>query len=336
MSKYVIEAEGISEDTKSSWVFRLNSWINERPPILRALLSFFMVVFFWFGLVFAYVGVGAAAAKVTGDAAWGVVVSGVVIFSCVVVWRRKRYVPLNDVSQHRWPSRGVLAVVVAFGCAWVVGQLVGQWTLREVGSEGFEQYQQTMMSNPLVMLLAALVVAPLSEEALLRGFFYPVLRRSFRPLWAAVITSLVFGVMHANIVQFVAVIPLAVVLAFVYERTERLWPVVVLHMVNNMLATFVPTKWITSIASVGVIAMLVPFMVVSLYWLYRVATTWLEPVPSDHSGGSSRGFWSRGGRREGSVSVAELTDRIELESGSTVGGGSVRRRLDSSNMLRSR
>jgi membrane protease YdiL (CAAX protease family) len=83
-------------------------------------------------------------------------------------------------------------------------------------------------------------VAPISEEIFFRGFVFAGLRRRM-PLWAAaVISGTVFGIFHFTGIDSIGVVPqlavLGTILAVLYEKTGSLWPAIMVHMVNNILA----------------------------------------------------------------------------------------------------
>jgi membrane protease YdiL (CAAX protease family)/uncharacterized RDD family membrane protein YckC len=84
------------------------------------------------------------------------------------------------------------------------------------------------------------VAAPLSEEIFFRGFMYGGLRRRLAPWAAALISGLVFGMLHFTGGGTITVVPplllLGVLLALLYERTGSLWPPIILHAVNNGIA----------------------------------------------------------------------------------------------------
>ncbi|HEX2436072.1 MAG TPA: CPBP family glutamic-type intramembrane protease [Solirubrobacterales bacterium] len=89
-------------------------------------------------------------------------------------------------------------------------------------------------------------VAPLSEEIFFRGFMYGGLRRRL-PVWvAAVISGVVFGLVHYTGPDSIGVVPqlavLGILLAWLYERTGSLWPPILLHLLNNSLALVVITS----------------------------------------------------------------------------------------------
>ena len=133
-----------------------------------------------------------------------------------------------------WRAVGisVLAVVafLAFGIAYseIVGEPETQTTLEDLGAEDSG-------STLLAVGIMVIVLAPLTEEFLFRGFFYTALRSRFGILAAALIDGVVFGAIHV-FVGPEAVPPLIVfgfLLCLVYELTGSLWPPIILHALNN-------------------------------------------------------------------------------------------------------
>jgi membrane protease YdiL (CAAX protease family)/uncharacterized RDD family membrane protein YckC len=95
--------------------------------------------------------------------------------------------------------------------------------------------------NVLIAIVAVVLIAglaPIAEEMFFRGFVFSGLR-SRMTLWpAALISGLVFGLVHAP-TGITTVIPLAVLgvaLAWLYDKTGSLWPPILAHAINNGLA----------------------------------------------------------------------------------------------------
>lgn len=99
---------------------------------------------------------------------------------------------------------------------------------------------------PLVLVFISLVILPpLVEEALFRGFLYGGLRGKLKFLPSALITSVLFALPHtlgndpgssllwiAGVDTFI----LSLVLVYLREKTGSLWPGIFLHMLKNGLA----------------------------------------------------------------------------------------------------
>ena len=91
----------------------------------------------------------------------------------------------------------------------------------------------------LVLSLSAVVVAPLTEELLLRGFFYATLRRYIGPLGAIVLSALVFSLLHGYAFGFLALFLIGFLLSYLYERTGSLVASICAHAANNLYSLLV-------------------------------------------------------------------------------------------------
>ncbi len=82
-------------------------------------------------------------------------------------------------------------------------------------------------------LVLAVVLAPIGEEVIFRGFFYPVLKDKLGWRGAMVVTSLIFGFVHLHAPTFLALSMFGVLLAAVYECTGNLLYPILLHAFFN-------------------------------------------------------------------------------------------------------
>ena len=88
-------------------------------------------------------------------------------------------------------------------------------------------------------LFAAVFIAPFCEEVFFRGFVFPGLRHSMSVGWAIVISSLLFGIAHADPGSFPVLFVIGLALAFLRWRTQSIWPCIMLHMLNNGIAALI-------------------------------------------------------------------------------------------------
>jgi membrane protease YdiL (CAAX protease family) len=84
-----------------------------------------------------------------------------------------------------------------------------------------------------------IIVAPVAEEVLFRGYLYGKLRKSV-PVWAAIgIVSVLFGSIHGQWNVAIDVFALSIVLCVLREITGSIWAGILLHMVKNGLAFYI-------------------------------------------------------------------------------------------------
>ena len=102
-------------------------------------------------------------------------------------------------------------------------------------------------SPGLLALLAfmAIVLAPANEELIFRGGLYRFLKSRCRPSVALLCSSLLFGLAHFNLRQFLPLVLIGVFLVRTYERTGRIIAPMVFHAsfnaVNIVLLLLSPT-----------------------------------------------------------------------------------------------
>lgn len=104
----------------------------------------------------------------------------------------------------------------------------------EENQHPFLQILRDQQSWPLISLLVvtAVVLAPLQEELIYRVIFQGVLQRMFQPSWAIICSSAFFAAVH-GFPDAVGLFPLALVLGYLYWRTGSYLTVVVTHGVFN-------------------------------------------------------------------------------------------------------
>jgi uncharacterized protein len=81
----------------------------------------------------------------------------------------------------------------------------------------------------------AMVVAPIGEEILFRGFFQPIFKGYVSPVLSIAITSVLFSAMHLHAPTFLPLLFLGGVLGIIYECTGSLSLCIGLHMTFNSL-----------------------------------------------------------------------------------------------------
>jgi membrane protease YdiL (CAAX protease family) len=100
--------------------------------------------------------------------------------------------------------------------------------------------------NLLAVVVLITVIAPLGEELFFRGYFFGSLR-NWRGVWpAALLTGVIFGLIHVGSAPAGFLVPLAVFgvgLCLLYHYGGSLYPCIALHALNNSIALGATLHW---------------------------------------------------------------------------------------------
>ena len=89
----------------------------------------------------------------------------------------------------------------------------------------------------IAMFIIAVVFAPFAEEYLFRGLLFRALDREWGG-WRALLASAAFFAIYHPPLSWLPVGLLGVANAFIFKKTGRLAPAVILHMVYNFIVLY--------------------------------------------------------------------------------------------------
>lgn len=125
----------------------------------------------------------------------------------------------------------IVAVVVA-----VVSQIPG-FPADQAQDVGFKTFG-TRLDN-LLAFATLVVIAPIAEETLFRGYLYGKLKGYVPTVIAALVTSLLFGIVHLQWNVGIDVFVLSLILCGLRSLTGSIWAGVLVHMIKNGVAYYV-------------------------------------------------------------------------------------------------
>lgn len=170
-----------------------------------------------------------------------------------VLWTfmRRRNVSLKDIGLGRYPALkdvgpALIVGLVYFGVLILITALVQAY----VPSVNVEQEQQLGFENAVVpgqlllVFISLVILPPIVEEIMIRGFLYTGLRAKFTKIISAIIASLLFGLAHLQLGSgapplWIAAIDTALLsffLIYLREKTGALWSGILVHGIKNGLA----------------------------------------------------------------------------------------------------
>jgi membrane protease YdiL (CAAX protease family) len=125
--------------------------------------------------------------------------------------------------------------------AWIGATLIGALAAVILTAIGLSEQPGPLdtfleRGDPIVILVAFLLVAPVAEEIFFRGVVYNAWERE-RGAWVAVVgSSALFAAIHSSLFAFVPIFALGVALALLYRSTRSLAATIAMHAGFNAIS----------------------------------------------------------------------------------------------------
>jgi membrane protease YdiL (CAAX protease family) len=84
--------------------------------------------------------------------------------------------------------------------------------------------------------ITIIIAAPILEELVFRGIILDGLLKKYSPIKSILVSSILFGVVHFNPWQFIAAFIIGCFSGWVYYKTRKLTPSIIIHFANNLVA----------------------------------------------------------------------------------------------------
>lgn len=88
----------------------------------------------------------------------------------------------------------------------------------------------------LMVFVSLVIIPPIIEEVLFRGFVFRGFLKVTSPVVAAIFTSLLFGLAHMQLNVGLDTFALSLLLCYLAYKTESIWASVLLHSLKNCIA----------------------------------------------------------------------------------------------------
>lgn len=135
------------------------------------------------------------------------------------------------------PAAFVVYFIATALVTTAVSLLVPGFDLDQAQDVGFTSL--TQQYEYILAFITLVVLAPVAEELLFRGYLYGKMRRLTSIWLAALVTSVVFGVVHGQWNVGIDVFVLSLVMCGLREMTGGIWAGILLHMLKNGLAFYI-------------------------------------------------------------------------------------------------
>lgn len=132
-----------------------------------------------------------------------------------------------------WMLFGLGIYLVLLVLALLMANLVPGFDQDQVQNIGYTSAAGWQLA---IAFFGLVIIPPLTEEMLFRGFFYRGLASKWSKIIAALTASVLFAVLHFQWNVGVDVFILSLVMIFLLEKTKNLWVCVGLHTIKNAIA----------------------------------------------------------------------------------------------------
>jgi membrane protease YdiL (CAAX protease family) len=181
---------------------------------------------------------------------WYVLFAEALTFAAIWWFIRHRKGNLRSIGWTRFRAWYPMATVAGFAVyfiGYVVMLTIATHLFPALNVNQKQQlgFQNATGSTDLTLAFLSLVVLPpLVEETVFRGFVFTGIRNKLNWVWAAILTSALFASAHLEFgngqpLLWVAAIDtfcLSLVLCYLRQKTDSLWPGIMLHALKNCIA----------------------------------------------------------------------------------------------------
>ena len=165
----------------------------------------------------------------------------------------------------------LLSFITAVGCTCFFTYGMELLPIPDGLVEGMVKGNAQLADIPVWQSIAATsIIVPILEEIVFRGFVFSRLNRVMSTWIAVVITSILFGMVHGQLLWAVWAAAMGVVFNIVRIKTDSIIPSIIMHIANNSYSTIlsltgtsVPDRLVVPIVIIGAVLLSVALVLIS-------------------------------------------------------------------------
>jgi len=97
-------------------------------------------------------------------------------------------------------------------------------------------FKELNLPFAIALIFTGGIIAPIVEEVYFRGFLFSAFKSKFNWKYAALISSIIFSFSHILPTSLLPIFVLGLAFAVIYQKTNSIYPSVIIHSANNLLA----------------------------------------------------------------------------------------------------
>ena len=206
---------------------------NRIFQILYPIIVYLVVYQMGYGLIFSMLG------DEYGSLPCLLIAACICLVPIYLIYRAVPHlIPKENITQ-----KDIVKYIFWVFCIVILGLVLNYiltWSGLTEYSDGFKRATSTLTNGTLLIkILCNVLAVPALEELLVRGIVAGQLAVCHNPIVAIVFSSIFFGILHNNIVQFIYALVIGLALGVMYINTKRLSLCIIAHALINLLVIII-------------------------------------------------------------------------------------------------
>lgn len=135
-------------------------------------------------------------------------------------------------------TKYIPVIILGFASCIGINNLISISGLIELFPGYLEVAEAIYGGGIFLQILSVVIIIPILEELLFRGIVYKRLRGYININAAILISALIFGIFHMNVVQGLYAFMIGILLAYIYENYKSIWAPIIFHISANGVSVF--------------------------------------------------------------------------------------------------
>ncbi len=130
------------------------------------------------------------------------------------------------------------AILISLAASIALNNLIIIGNFANYSSSYTETMSAFYSANIVVQIVVLGIIIPVCEEFVFRGLVFNRLKEESSVMGAIIYSSLIFGVLHGNMVQIIYGCLLGLLLAWIYQQMGSIWAPILAHVFMNLVSVF--------------------------------------------------------------------------------------------------
>ena len=124
----------------------------------------------------------------------------------------------------------IIFIPLLFLISFIIQYVLPEYKQQEI----VLNFKNTLLEDKII-LIHVLVIAPIVEEIIFRGYMYRILKSRTPIIFAMIISSTIFSLIHYNVLSYILLFVLSIFLTYIYERNGSIICPIIIHSLFNLM-----------------------------------------------------------------------------------------------------